>query len=389
MLVTLGAAGVAAWLYLVFLHHRFWRADQRLAPAAALGNWPAVTAIIPARDEAATIAHCVGTLAEQDYPGLLRVVVVDDGSTDGTGEIARRIAATALRRIDIIDGDPLPEGWSGKLWALDRGLRHAALEAPAPYIWFTDADIAHPPGILRQLVSAAETEGLDLVSQMVKLHCRTFWERLLVPAFVFFFQMLYPFPAVNDPHARMAAAAGGCILLRSAALERIGGIGVIRGKLIDDCALGTAVKRSGGRLWLGLADESVSLRESSSLGDLWRMVTRTAFTQLRYSPLLLIGTMAGLAVTFLLPPLLFLGWPLHQQTLTALMGALAWGLMAYAYAPTERDYRQPAAAALALPLAAALYGAMTFHSAVNHWTGSTSRWKNREHQKSHTSQMRR
>jgi hopene-associated glycosyltransferase HpnB len=387
MLMALGAAGLAAWLYLLILHHHFWRADQRLGPAAARASWPAVTAIVPARDEAATIAHCIDALAEQDYPGLLRVIVVDDGSTDGTGEIARHAASGLIRRIDIVEGELLPEGWSGKLWALDRGLRHAALEAPAPYVWFTDADIAHPPGILRQLVSAAEAESLDLVSLMVKLHCLTFWERLLVPAFVFFFQMLYPFPAVNDPRSRIAGAAGGCILLRSAALERIGGIGAIRGRLIDDCALGTAVKRSGGRLWLGLADESISLRESSGLDDLWRMVTRTAFTQLRYSVLLLIGTMAGLAVTFLLPPLLFLGWPLHQQLLPALMGGLTWALMAYAYAPTEREYRQPLAAALALPLAAALYAAMTVHSAVNHWTGATSRWKDREYQKSHTSQM--
>jgi hopene-associated glycosyltransferase HpnB len=378
---ALGLIAAAVWAYLLLFHHRFWRADQRLPAATPRPAWPAVVAVVPARDEAAHIGAVVAALAAQDYPGRFRAVVVDDGSRDGTGAAARAAAGAA---VEVIEGAPLPEGWSGKLWALEHGLRHAAATGDEAYVWFSDADIVHRPDTLARLVARAEDGGLDLVSLMARLHCGSLWERLLVPSFVFFFQMLYPFPAVNDPRARTAGAAGGCVLVRRDALARIGGIAAIRGALIDDCALAAAVKRSGGGLWLGLADGSDSLRRAARLGDLWRMVARTAYTQLRYSPLLLAATLAGLALTFLAPPLLALGWPAHRDAAAASLGAAAWAGMAVAYAPTLREYGRPAAEAALLPAVAALYGAMTLHSAINHWTGATSRWKGRAYQKSHT-----
>lgn len=381
MLTALGVIAAIIWAYLLLFHHRFWRADQRLPHATSKLDWPSVIAIVPARNEAASIGRCVEALARQVYAGPFSILVVDDSSTDGTGDIAR---AAAVDRATIITGEPLPAGWSGKLWALDTGLRHAAALPPSGYIWFTDADIVHAPHVLCDLVALAEEHRLDMASLMARLHCGTAWERLIVPAFVFFFQMLYPFPAVNDPRSAVAGAAGGCVLLRRTALERIGGVAAIRGDLIDDCALARAVKRSGGPIWLGLADASHSLRVSATLGDLWQMVARTAFTQLRYSLVLLAGTLTGLALTFLVPPLLVLTWPLHQTMAAGLLGALAWSAMSVAYMPTLRDYGRTMRESLLLPVTAALYGAMTFDSAVNHWRGATSRWKDREYQKGHT-----
>ncbi len=379
MLAGLGLLTLAIWAWLLLFHHRFWRADQRLAKSGEPDGWPSVVAIVPARDEAPSIGACVAALARQDYAGALAIVVVDDSSTDGTGDIARAVAGP----VEVIAGEALPAGWSGKLWALDTGLRHAAA-LPADYVWFSDADIVHEPHVLADLVGFAEARRLDMVSLMARLHCRYFWERLLVPAFVFFFQMLYPFPAVNDPRSKTAGAAGGCVLLRQDALERIGGIGAIRGDLIDDCALAAAVKRSGGPIWLGLADGTRSRRASPGLKDLWHMVARTAFTQLRYSAALLAATMAGLAVTFLAPPLLVLTWPVHQNMIAGLAGLLAWAGMAAAYWPTLRDYGRSPPEALLLPVTAALYGAMTLDSALNYWRGTASRWKGRQYQKGHT-----
>ena len=383
MLTALSVLTAIIWVYLLVFHHRFWRADQRLPRATSKADWPSIIAVVPARNEAASIGRCVEALALQNYPGPFNILVVDDSSTDCTGDIAR---AAARNRADIIAGEPLPAGWSGKLWALDTGLRHAAALPPADYIWFTDADIVHAPHVLSDLVALAEEQRLDTASLMARLHCGYFWERLVVPAFVFFFQMLYPFPAVNDPSSTVAGAAGGCVLLRRSALERIGGLAAIRGDLIDDCALAGAVKRSGGPIWLGLADASYSLRVSSTLDDLWQMVARTAFTQLRYSVLLLAGTVIGLAVTFLAPPLLVLSWPVHQNMIAGLLGAAAWTGMAAAYMPTLRDYGRTVPESLLLPVTAALYGLMTLESALNHWRGATSRWKDREYQKGHTSE---
>ncbi len=379
ILAALGVVTLVIWAWLLLFHHGFWRANQRLPKRAAPGRWPSVVAIVPARNEAPSIGACVEALARQDYAGALAIVVVDDSSTDGTGDIARAIAGD----VDVIAGDALPAGWSGKLWALDTGLRHAAA-LPADYFWFSDADIVHQPHVLADLVGFAEAGRLDMVSLMARLHCVYFWERLLVPAFIFFFQMLYPFPAVNDPKSRIAGAAGGCVLLRRAALARIGGIGAIRGDLIDDCALANAVKQSGGAIWLGLADGTRSLRVSAKLRDLWQMVARTAFTQLRYSSVLLAGTLAGLALTFLVPPLLVLSWPVHQNMIAGSTGLLAWIGMAAAYWPTLRDYGRTPPETLLLPVTAALYGAMTLDSALNYWRGTAGNWKGRQYQKGHT-----
>ncbi|MEN3976712.1 glycosyltransferase [Emcibacter sp. SYSU 3D8] len=379
MLAALGVLTLAIWAWLLLFHHRFWRADQRLPEAAGRSRWPSVIAIVPARNEAATIADCVKAITLQTYAGDLTVVVVDDSSTDGTGDIAR----AAGGNVRVVSGEQLPPGWSGKLWALETGLRHTNA-LPGDYVWFTDADIVHAPGVLSDLAGFAEEQRLEMVSLMARLHCSHFWERLLVPAFVFFFQMLYPFPAVNDPASKIAGAAGGCVLLRRDALARIGGIGAIRGALIDDCSLAAAVKRSGGPIWLGLADGTRSLRVSPALRDLWQMVSRTAFTQLRYSALLLAGTLAGLLMTFLGPPLLVISWPIHHNLTACAAGLAAWAIMAGAYWPTLRDYGRTAPETLLLPITAALYGAMTLDSALNYWRGTASNWKGRQYQKGHT-----
>ena len=244
---------------------------------------------------------------------------------------------------------------------------------------FADADIVHEPGVLRQLVTKAQADDRDLVSLMVKLHCNKVWERLLVPAFIFFFQMLYPFRAVNNPGSTVAGAAGGCVLIRRTALARISGIASIKDALIDDCALAEAVKKSGGNIWLGLADHSRSIRPAEGLSSLWHMVTRTAFTQLGYSTLLLLGTVAGLTLIFLVPPALLLCLPWHDDLAAGLLGGTAWLGMSIAYRPTLVEYSRPALAGLLLPAVAALYTAMTVHSATNHWFGASSHWKGRDY----------
>ncbi len=375
MLTAIGAMALLAWVYLLFFHHGFWRSDQRLANDESLTDWPSVTAIIPARNEAASIEACVSTLAAQGYPGAFRIVVVDDSSTDATAALAQQVAS-ASAQIDVLSAPPLEPGWTGKLWALSHGIEAAPA---ADMLWFTDADIVHEPGVLQQLVTKAQEDDRDLVSLMVKLHCKSFWEHLLVPAFIFFFQMLYPFPAVNNPRSKVAGAAGGCVLIRRTALDRIGGIAAIKDALIDDCALAEAVKKGGGNIWLGLADYSRSIRPADGLSSLWHMVTRTAFTQLGYSVVLLLGTVAALTLIFLMPPLLLLSLPWHDDIVAGLMGGTAWLAMAIAYRPTLLVYGRPALAGLLLPVIAALYTAMTIHSAINHWFGASSHWKGRDY----------
>lgn len=378
--LTAGAvAALLAWLWLLLGRDGFWRIEAPLesAPAPWLEAWPAVVAIVPARDEAALIERTLGALLVQDYPGALAVVLVDDHSADGTAEIARRLAARAPRSLEVVAAPPLPAGWSGKLWALESGTRRAA--ADAPYLLLTDADILHAPDSFARLVAKAEGDRLDLVSVMVRLHCASFWERLLVPPFVFFFRLLYPFAAVADPASRVAAAAGGCVLVRRTALRAAGGIAAIRGALIDDVALARAIKRrpGGGRIWLGLANTTRSLRRYGTLGEVWGMVARTADTQLRHSLLLLGLAMVGLALTFVVPPLALVVGVARGEAWLALAGGLAFGAMALAFRPMVRFYRLGAGWTLSLPLAAVLFGAMTLDSAWQYRRGAGGRWKGR------------
>jgi hopene-associated glycosyltransferase HpnB len=371
--VLFGAAllSLSLWAGMVMVHRRFWRADQRLEEAGELETWPRVAAVIPARDEAATIGRTVTSLLAQDYPGELLVIVVDDNSDDGTAE-----AAGSNPRLRVVAGQPLAEGWTGKLWAVGQGVREAG-EASG-YLLLTDADIEHDPGNVRRLVFKAEAEGRHLVSLMVKLRCESVWERLLIPAFVFFFLKLYPFPAVNDPHSRTAAAAGGCMLVRRETLAQAGGIDAIRSEVIDDCALARLIKKRG-PIWLGLATRTRSLRAYDGLAEIWDMVARTAYVQLRHSVPALAGTVVGMAVIYLVPPLAFaVGTALRDGALAA-AGLLAWLVMALAYGPTLALYGRSVAWAVALPAAAGLYTLMTVSSAYRHWRGRGAAWKGRHY----------
>jgi len=383
LLFLIGAISLAAWLYLLLFHGGFWRARERLPQEpAALDRWPEVVAVLPARDEAETIKAVLERLVAQDYPGAFSILLVDDDSGDGTGAIAQEVAraAPSHRPVAVLSGAPLPEGWTGKLWALSQGVERAqALRPDAKFFLFTDADIGHGPQQLRRLVAQAQAHQADLVSLMARLRCASFWERLLIPAFVYFFQKLYPFAWANDPNRKTAAAAGGCVLIRAAALARIGGIAAIRGKLIDDCSLARAVKASGGRIWLGLADHTVSLRGYATLGPIWGMVARSAYTQLLHSPLLLIGTVIGMLLLYLAPPLLALTWPLHGDAPAGLAGALAWLLMTASYMPMLRHYGRSPIEGLLLPKAGLLYTLMTLDSARLYYRRGGNRWKGRDY----------
>lgn len=379
MTLAIAAASLLAWVYLTFFHGRFWCADQWLGSPAAPAEWPAVTAVVPARDEAEVIERSVASLLDQDYPGRFSVVVVDDHSSDGTAELVRSLEAGHPRgdRLRLETAAEMPAGWVGKMWAVATGVEAvSSADNDERYLLLTDADVVHSPANLRRLAAKAEAERLDLVSQMVLLDCGRGWERLLIPAFVYFFQKLYPFPRVNDPRARTAGAAGGCVLVRSTALEEAGGIAAIRGEIIDDCALGKLLKRRG-PIWLGLSRSERSVRPYGGLAGVWHMVARTAYAQLRYSPLLLAAIVVGLGLVYLAPPLLVLGWPLHQNTFAALLGAAAWLLMALTFLPTLRLYRCSPLLAAALPVAGLLYLGMTLDSAHRHSRGRGGLWKGR------------
>jgi hopene-associated glycosyltransferase HpnB len=373
--LALALAPLAIWLYLTAAHGGFWRGLARddLGPAPAPDAWPAVTVVIPARDEADSVAASLGSLLRQDYPGLLGIILVDDQSSDGTATLAAETASGADRPLTIVRGQPLPGGWTGKVWAMQQGLARAD-EAPTRYVLFTDADIVYAPRVLRELVARAQAGRLVLTSLMVKLRCQSLAERTLIPAFVFFFQMLYPFSWVNRPSGKTAAAAGGCMLVERQALGAAGGIEAIRGALIDDCALGKKLKTVG-PIWLGLTQQVTSLRPYRSFGDIRRMVARSAYDQLGYSPVLLVATVAGLSVTFLAPPLItaFAAGAGH------LIGGVTWGLMAIAYQPTLRLYGLRPFWALGLPIVAAFYLFFTLDSAYQHRRGRGGLWKGRIH----------
>ncbi len=383
VLTSLTGLALAAWLYLLVLHGGFWRADQRLAPSPPQpADWPPVIALVPARNEAAVVGEAFAGLLAQDYPGSFSAVLVDDHSTDGTGDVARKAAEAADTPAEILTAQSLAPGWTGKLWALQQGLSHAAARSDdRGYWWLTDADIAHPPDTLRRLVAVAEAEKRDLVSLMVRLDSTGSWPALLIPAFVFFFQKLYPFAWVNRPDRPTAAAAGGCVLVRRDTLERAGGLNRIRDALIDDCSLARIVQdaRSPGSqgLWLGLAEGSRSIRAYASLGEIWNMVARTAYTQLHHSPWLLAGTLLGMTLLYLAPPVGAVLGVITQAWVAAGLGLAAWAAMSIAFLPTLRLYRRPWALAPLLPLAGLLYSLMTVSSALRHWRGRGGQWKGR------------
>lgn len=374
LLLSVSALSLAVWVWLVCCHGLFWRTDQRLPPRPVPRRWPSVAVVVPARDEAGVLPLSLPGLLAQKYPGPARVVLVDDHSSDGTGELARRLGEGGGLPLTVAVPPPLPTGWTGKLWALRHGVE---LAGEVDLLLLTDADIAHGPALLADLVAAAEANGLDLVSQMARLRTETGWERLVVPAFVYFFAQLYPFRWSNRPGSRTAAAAGGCTLVRRAALERAGGVAAIRGAVIDDVSLARAVKRSGGRTWLGLAGQADSVRPYPRLAELWRMVSRSAYAQLRHSPLLLAGTVLGLALVYLVPPAALVAGAVAGEPWAAAAGGAAWALMAGSYVPMLRYYGRPAPAALLLPFTAALYLLMTVDSAVQHRRGRGAAWKGR------------
>lgn len=367
--ILFGFVPLAIWLYLLLAHRGFWRLRERDSlPVIEPARWPSVVAVVPARNEADVIGRAIASLAAQDYPGDFRIVLVDDQSDDGTAALAR-LAGDA--RLTVLTGTPRAPGWTGKLWAMHQGSELAAQSQPE-FLWFTDADIAHAPDNLRRLVARAEEGNKVLVSLMARLSCKTAAEHFLIPAFVFFFDMLYPFGAVNDPTARMAAAAGGCMLARRSALEQAGGIAAIRHNIIDDCALGRAMKAQG-PIWLGLTDRAVSLRPYEHIADIRHMVARTAYAQLGYSPLVLAGTLLGLVMVYIAPVMTALfAWGISQ-----LAGWLTWIIMAVMFQPMLRFYRLSPLWGPALPLIGAFYAAFTLESAVLHWSGKGGMWKGR------------
>jgi hopene-associated glycosyltransferase HpnB len=365
---------LAIWAYLIVGHGGFWLArerDDRGQPPDPQA-WPPVTAVVPARDEADVIARSIGSLLAQDYPGRFRIVLVDDNSSDGTARVAEALAAGA-HPLTLVRGAPLPAGWTGKLWAMNQGVERATSAGEAPkYLWLTDADIAHAPDNLRRLVARAEVGKLALTSLMARLSCANAAERLLIPAFVYFFAMVYPFARVNDPRSRVAGAAGGCMLARSDALAAAGGVAAIRTALIDDCTLGALLKRQG-PIWLGLTDRAESIRPYAGVGEIGRMIARSAYAQLGYSPLVLAGAVAGMTLTYLAAPLVAIFAPGPWRW----AGVAAWLLMALSFQPTLRFYRRSPLWGLALPAIGALYTAFTLQSAVDVWRGRGGAWKGR------------
>ncbi|MEU1852232.1 glycosyltransferase [Streptomyces sp. NPDC019990] len=375
--VWTAAGSLLAWLWLLLCQGFFWRTDVRLPPRAEPEVWPCVCVVVPARDEAAVLPAALPSLLLQDYPGRAEIFLVDDGSSDGTGDLARELARRhgGLPLTVGSPGEP-PAGWTGKLWAVRHGIGLARARDPE-YLLLTDADIAHAPDSLRELVAAARAGGFDVVSQMARLRVRSTWERFVVPAFVYFFAQLYPFRRIGREGTRTAAAAGGCVLLRADTAEKARIPEVIRHAVIDDVALARAVKRGGGRVWLGLADRVDSVRPYPGLGDLWRMVSRSAYAQMRHHPLLLAGTVAGLTLVYLVPPAALGAGLTTGNTAAAVTGGLAWLVMSGTYVPMLRYYRQPLWLAPLLPFTAFLYLLMTVDSAVQHHRGRGAAWKGR------------
>lgn len=372
MLFTLAVLSASAWAYLIGLHGRFWRSGPFLDEQAPSENPASVAVVVPARDEAEHIAQSLTSLLAQNVAAKLHIVVVDDNSSDGTGEISRQVGA-GDPRLTVVAGSPLPSGWSGKMWAVSQGLARPEV-CGADYVLLTDADIVHAPGHLAALLAQAAT-GIDLVSEMVQLRCDSFPERATIPAFVFFFQMLYPFRWVASAERSTAAAAGGTMLVSRRALDTIGGVDRICTALIDDVALAREVKGAGYSTWLGHSRLAFSERRYPSFDDVWSMIARTAYVQLRYSPLLLAGTCVGMSILYLAPACAAIG----GRGLTRWTGIAVWAAMAGSFQPTLRVYRRNPLWGFALPAIAAFYVAATCGSALRFYRGNGGQWKNRSY----------
>ncbi len=388
MLIAAGVLSLLIWAYLVLARGGFWRIHP--APRLVLpgndsgGNAPGndgqanpvrIAVVIPARNEADVVGLAIRSLLQQSGRTAFHVFLVDDASTDGTAQAAHAaaLAVGQAQNLTVVSGSPLPPGWSGKLWAMQQGIEHAANTAP-DFFLFTDADIEHAPDSVARLVSIAQAGPYDMASFMVKLHCRSVAEKLLIPAFVYFFFKLYPPAWIANPLRPEAGAAGGCMLIRPAALEKAGGIEAIRQEVIDDCSLAARVKRNGGRLWLSASATTRSIRPYEGFSGIGRMISRSAFNQLRHSNILLLLSMAGMAATYLLPPALVF---FTHRIAPAALGGTAWLLMVISYWPVLRLYRLNPLWALVLPLAAVFYVGATFHSAWKYWTGRGGAWKGR------------
>jgi hopene-associated glycosyltransferase HpnB len=371
-MLAISSAAALSWLWLLLIHGGgFWRIEKR-PDSPEPREWPEIVAVTPARNEAETIGRSVKSLLAQDYPGVLSVVLVDDSSEDGTADIARH-AAMDDPRFTVVRARPLPGGWAGKVWAEAEGLAAARKIAPQATLYLlTDADIEHDPSELRRMVSHLLANTLDMASLMVRLSVSRFAERMMVPAFVYFFRLLYPFRRVNDPRDRTAAAAGGYVLIRRTALERAGGIAAIKGALIDDCSLAGLIKRRGGRIWLGLAEQTRSIRAYDGWPGLWTMIARSAYIQLRRSPILLAGTLLAMSIAFVAPPIFtFCGGEAAGLAITA------WIMMSVTYWPILGYYGLFPLWAPVLPLVALIYMAATLDSARRHWQGKGGFWKGR------------
>lgn len=383
-LIVLVCLSLIIWLFLLLFWGGFWLSNQRIVSNNQdLEVYPTVWAVVPARNEAEVLPASLASLLNQDYLGDFLVVLVDDNSCDRTLEVAKETATQVNKteQLKIISGKPLIEGWKGKLWAMEQGVNYAAQQTSPPDYWlFTDADIQHDLNNLSQLVTKAEIENLDLVSLMVLLRCQSIWEKLLIPAFVFFFEKLYPFPWVNNPNKALAAAAGGCILISNQALVDIGGIATIKDALIDDCSLAKAVKSQGNNIWLGLSETTTSLRAYNNLKTIWDTIARTAFTQLNYSSLLLIGTVLGMGIVYLVAPLgLMIGIATSNWLIVGIT-FFTWLLMTITYLPTIKLYKLPITWAFSLPAIAFLYTLITIDSAIKYWQGKGGAWKGRTYQ---------
>jgi hopene-associated glycosyltransferase HpnB len=383
IVLTLTLLSLITWLFLLLFWGQFWQVNHQLESNKIVikKTLPTVCVVVPARNEANVIPISLRSLLLQDYTGNFTIFLVDDQSSDGTANFAQGVAYAVDKtdKLQIVSSESLPKDWTGKLWAMAQGVEKAS-ELTPDYFLLTDADIEHDLSNLRRLVTKAESQDLDLVSIMVRLRCQSFWEKLLIPAFVFFFQKLYPFSWVNNPKKTTAAAAGGCILIHSESLNRIGGLQIIRQALIDDCSLAKAVKSNHGKIWLGLSTSTISLRPYDSLKTIWDMVARSAYTQLNYSPLLLVGSLLGITLVYLLPPIgIILGVLLGNSPIT-LVSFTAYLLMTFAYLPIIRFYKCSAIFAFSLPIIAFLYTLMTVDSALRHWQGRGGEWKGRVYQ---------